>query len=163
MLQNRIRPVHLVLGTALLAGLGAWSGCANQAGPSTAPGKASANVQANSLYQRLGGAPAVRQMVDYWVDSVAKDPRIDQRFSQTNLAAFKQRLTAQIGELTGGPEIYLGKDMRTAHKGMNISDAEWHAFMEDLGTALTALHVPTVEHQELLVKLEPMRRDVVGK
>jgi hemoglobin len=116
-----------------------------------------------SLYDRLGGTPAITAVVDDFVANVAADKRINGRFANANIDRLKQMLVAQICAGTGGPCTYTGRDMQSAHKGMNISDAEFGALVEDLVTTLDKFKVPAKEKQELLAVLGPMKPAIVGQ
>ena len=116
-----------------------------------------------SLYDRLGGKPAITAVVDDFVANVAADKRINGRFANANIDRLKQMLVAQICAGTGGPCSYTGRDMQSAHKGMNISDAEFGALVEDLVTTLDKFKVPTKEKQDLLAVLGPMKPAIVGQ
>lgn len=116
-----------------------------------------------SLYQRLGGGDAIAAVVDDFVGNVAADPRINQRFSRTDIPRLKRLLVEQLCQGTGGPCVYSGRDMKTAHAGMNVSEAEFNALVEDLGKTLDRFKVPQKEQKELLAILGPMKRDVVTK
>jgi hemoglobin len=85
-----------------------------------------------SLYQRLGGLKAIEVVVDDFVAFVAADKRINARFAQTDVPRLKQRLVEQVCQGTGGPCTYQGRDMASTHKGMNITDSEFSALVEDL-------------------------------
>lgn len=139
----------------------AWMGGCAQSPATTAP--AAGAMNADSLYARLGGETGIRQLADGWVTRVTEDQRINEHFAKANPADLKTKLTAQLGEITGGPQIYIGKDMKTAHQGMNVTDADWKAFLEDLKGAMNAQKVPALEQEELLVKIEPMKNDIVGQ
>jgi hemoglobin len=69
----------------------------------------------------------------------------------------------QVCEATGGPCRYTGRDMRAAHAGTRISDAEFDALVEDLVRSLDKLRVPTVEQRALLGLLGGLRPQVVGQ
>jgi hemoglobin len=141
------------LAAALLAlSLLALSACSNTA----------MNKEA-SLYDRLGGKPAVTAVVDDFVANVAADTRINGRFANANIGRLKQMLVEQICAGTGGPCVYAGRDMQSAHKGMNISDAEFGALVEDLVTTLDKFKVPAKEKQDLLSVLGPMKPAIVGQ
>ena len=75
----------------------------------------------------------------------------------------KSNLADQICEATGGPCSYLGKDMKTTHKGMKITEAEWNATVENLVKALDKHKVDAKDKQELLGALGPMKKDIVGQ
>jgi hemoglobin len=70
-------------------------------------------------------------------------------------------LVNQIGQATGGPEKYTGRDMKTAHAGMMITKAHFDALVEDLVKALDQFKVPEREKNELLGLLGPMEKDIV--
>jgi hemoglobin len=126
-----------------------------------APGAPAAKVDPASLYARLGGGKAIGAVVDKFVEKVAADVRINARFAKVDIALFKKRLVQQVGQATGGPEKYEGKDMKTVHEGMKISDGDFDAVVEDLVGALNDLKVPDKEKGELMAKLAPMRGDIV--
>ena len=118
---------------------------------------------ARPLYDRLGGKGAIAAVVEDFVGRVAKDPRINARFSNTDIPHLKQMLTEQICEASGGPCKYTGKDMKTSHAGLKISDDEFNAMVEDLQAALTALHVATAEQRDLIGAIAPMKPDIVNQ
>jgi hemoglobin len=114
-----------------------------------------------SLYERLGGKPAIAAAVDQFVANVAADNRISGRFAATDIPKLKQHLVDQVCEGTGGPCTYKGRDMKSTHAGMRISEAEFGALVEDLVKALNTLKVPPREQQDLLAILSPMKKDIV--
>jgi len=75
----------------------------------------------------------------------------------------KSNIADQICDATGGPCSYLGRDMKTTHKGMKITEAEWNATVENLGKALDKNQVGAKEKQELIGALAPMKGDIVGQ
>src|SRR5580658_6280392 len=128
----------------------------------------SAALQAKdtSLYQRLGGKPAITAVVDEFVARVAADSRINAFFAATaadpqRLAAFKGKLVDQICQASGGPCKYTGKDMKSAHAGMGIREADFNALVEDLVGALDKLKVAAADKNTLLGVLGPMKGDIV--
>lgn len=114
-----------------------------------------------SLYERLGGKPAITAAVDQFVANVAADPRINGRFAATDIPKLKRHLVDQLCAGTGGPCTYEGRDMKRTHTGMKISEAEFGALVEDLVKSLNTLKVPTREQQDLLAILGPMKKDIV--
>ena len=121
-----------------------------------------------SLYHRLGGKTAIKAVVDEFVNNVAGDSRINSFFAKTaadpkRLKKFKGLLVDQICQASGGPCHYKGKDMKTAHKGMGVSGADFGALVEDLVKALDKFKVGETEKNELLGALGPMKGDIVEK
>ena len=116
-----------------------------------------------TLYERLGGKPAITAVVDDFIGNVAGDTRINKRFANADIPRLKTRLVDQVCEATGGPCKYTGANMRDAHAGMNITDAEFNALVEDLAKSLDKLKVPAKEKNELLGALGGMKGDIVGR
>ena len=116
-----------------------------------------------SLYERLGGKPAITAVIDDFVGNVAGDTRINKRFGGADIPRLKARLVDQVCEASGGPCKYTGASMRDAHKGMNITDAEFGALVEDLVKSLDTFKVPAKEKGELLGALGGMKGDIVGR
>jgi hemoglobin len=121
------------------------------------------SAQQASLYQRLGGKPAIRAVVDDFVGNVAADKRINAFFAKANIPRLKQRLVEQICAGSGGPCTYRGRSMKAAHKGMGVADVHFNALVEDLQITLNKFAVPKREQGELLALLGPMRRDIVER
>jgi hemoglobin len=121
-----------------------------------------------SLYDRLGGKKAITAVVDEFVGRVAADNRINQFFAATasnpaQLASFKMKLVDPICEASGGPCKYTGKDMKTAHRGMGVSTADFNALVEDLVGALDKFKVGAADKNQLLGVLGPMQGQIVEK
>jgi hemoglobin len=115
------------------------------------------------LYERLGGLPAIQAVIDDFVANVAADARINKQFAQTDIPRLKKNLVDQVCQATGGPCKYTGLDMKTAHKGMKITDADFNALVEDLVKSLDKFKVPAKEKNELLTALASMKPDIVGQ
>jgi hemoglobin len=130
-----------------------------------ATGPAGTPVAKKSLYERLGGEPAITRVVDDLIVLVVADPNIrpihKKHFMAEDVAALKKKLVDQIGEATGGPQKYMGKNMKDAHKGMQITDADFDALAADVAKALDQNKVGKAEKDELLGMLASMRADVV--
>jgi hemoglobin len=116
-----------------------------------------------SLYQRLGGKEAITAVVDDFIGNVAADARINKRFANANIPRLKMLLVEQICAASGGPCTYTGRDMTTAHTGMNIQSAEFDALVEDLVKSLDKFKVPEREQGELLGALGGMKPAIVNK
>lgn len=123
----------------------------------------SAMMEKQSLYDRLGGKPAITAVVDDFIGNVAGDTRINRRFADANIPQLKAMLVDQICQAGGGPCTYKGQTMKAAHKGMKITEAEFNALVEDLVKSLDKLKVGAREKNELLAALGGMKGDIVGQ
>src|SRR5437763_153264 len=84
---------------------------------------------AASLYERLGGKPAITAVVEDFVGNVAGDARINARFANADIPRLKTMLVDQVCAASGGPCKYTGADMRSAHRGMKITEGEFNALV----------------------------------
>jgi len=117
-----------------------------------------------SLYERLGGEPAVQAVASGLVDRILADTRVNKWFTHAastpeNTKAYKAKLSAFICQAVGGPCQYTGRDMVTAHKGRGVTNEAFAAVAEDLSAQLDALKVPAREKGEvmqLVGSLKPM-------
>jgi hemoglobin len=137
-------------------------GSKKDAEPATSASTEAAAPQ-ETLYVRLGGEAAIKAVVDEFVSNVGADTRINSYFANANLDRLKGHLVNQIGQASGGPQQYTGRDMKTTHAGMGIDGPAFDALVEDLVKALDKFAVPEQEKGELLGVLGPMKSDIVEK
>ena len=119
-----------------------------------------------SLYQQLRGREGIAIVVDDFVANVVADNRINARFKGLQPAQvfkLKSHLADQICDASGGPCAYLGRDMKTTHTGVGITEADWNATVEALVKALDKNNVAAGAKSALLATLGPMKPDIVGQ
>lgn len=157
------------LGVIFLATTAAWAdhhqSHHTKAGKGTAP--AAGQPMANSLYSRLGGAPAIALVVDDFVERILvnktllANPAIKSAIDRTNKPALKFHATAQVCMVTGGPCKYTGRTMKESHKDMNISEGDWNAMVDDFKASLDKFKVPQKEQDELVAIVATTKNDIV--
>jgi hemoglobin len=123
---------------------------------------------ATPLYVRLGSNVGISTVIDDFLGKVAADKRINSFFSAAvadpaRLTKLRNNLINQVGQASGGAEKYTGLDMKTAHKGMKITDANFSALVEDLTASLVKYNVQSKAKIELLGALGGMKADIVGQ
>ena len=118
-----------------------------------------ASLEHASLYWRLGGPDAINAAVDETIKLSKADPRLAGRITGGCAGKLKEQLCAA----TGGPCTYTGRDMKTAHTGLKITEAEFGAVGENLVKVLDAFKVPEKEKGELLGLIMPMKGEIVGQ
>jgi len=125
-----------------------------------------------SLYERLGGEPAIRAVVDDFVAYAAPDPAVnftrkghpnEWQPTDANVAKLKRHLVQFIAKAAGGPQTYEGRDMVTVHTGMGITNEEFNAAAGDLKKALDKNNVPSNLQDELIAVVETTRAQIVNK
>ncbi|MBI3995146.1 MAG: group 1 truncated hemoglobin [Nitrospirae bacterium] len=134
----------------ILSGILIVAGCA---APTTKP-------QA-TLYDRLGGKPAITAVVSDFIDLVGQDARVLHSPAPARVPVIKTLLVEMVCQASGGPCTYSGRDMKKTHAGMGISNAEFEAVVDDLVKTLNQYKVPEMEKNDLLALLAPMRKDIV--
>ena len=117
-----------------------------------------------TLYKRLGGYDAIAAVTDDFVGRLVGDDRFARFFaghSDDSKARIRQLIVDQLCAATGGPCIYIGRDMKTSHAGLGITDADWDAAVALLVASLDKFQVPQKEKDELLGLLGPLESDIV--
>lgn len=123
--------------------------------------------QEKSLYQRLGGVYNIATVVDDFIDRIMVDPRlnanprVDEAHHRVSPAGFKYLVTEMVCWAAGGPQQYTGRSMRDSHQHLQITAAEWDAFMDDFQQTLDKFKVPEQEQKELIAIVESTKKDIV--
>ena len=113
------------------------------------------------LYERLGGAQRIAAVVDDALDRHAVNPLLAPRFAGKDLPRLKQLGTQFFCMGSGGSQAYEGRDMRTAHSGMNISEQEFIAAIDDIVAALQAQGIAAPEVNEVVGILYSLKGEVL--
>ena len=91
----------------------------------------------NSLYERLGSANGIAKLVDDVIAAHLANPIVKTRFENIKDLDHAKKMAREFFSAgAGGPVTYTGKDMLTAHKGMNISEQEYLAVTDDIVGAM---------------------------
>ena len=125
-----------------------------------------AKAEDKSLYQRLGGYDAIAAVSDEFIARLTNDEqekRFFIGFSTDSKLRIRQLLVDLVCKSTGGPCVYTGRDMKTAHAGAGITKADWDRSLKIFGEVLNKFKVPEKEQQELAALLLPLEKDVVDK
>lgn len=119
-----------------------------------------------SLYQRLGGYDAIAAVVDDFIGRLATDKRFEKfftGFSNDSKKRLRQHILDQFCVAAGGPCVYLGRDMKTTHGGLGITEADWDVAAKHLVAALDRYKVPQPEKDELMAFVGTQKKDIVEK
>ncbi len=118
------------------------------------------------LYKRLGGYDAIAAVVDDFIPRLANDAQLGRFFTGMSADSGKrvrQLIVDQVCAATGGPCLYVGRDMKTAHAGLGITEADWDIAVRHLVTTLDKFRVPAREKNEVLGALGGMKDQIVEK
>ena len=114
-----------------------------------------------TLYQRLGGAEGLSAIVDDVLKNHLNNPIVAVRFESKDLEQLHRLAVEFFGMGSGGPEKYTGRDMLTTHKGMNISEQEFIAVIDDILDALDKHQIDEVTKNEVLGILYSLKSEIV--
>jgi len=136
--------------------------CAGTPPHSDAPAQSAATT-GDAFYKALGGTEGITKVVDAFFRRLNNDARINTLFRNVDHDDLRRLVIEQLCEATGGPCKYTGRSMEEAHSGLNLKNADFDAFVEDLKGGMSDCKVPYADQQKLIAMLAPMRKDVVGK
>ena len=125
-----------------------------------------APAQQVTLYKRLGGYDAMIAVTDDFLGRLSVDPQFSRFFSghsTDSIKRLRQHVVDFLCSATGGPCVYLGRDMKTSHAGLGITGAEWDASVKSLVATLDKLNVPAKEKDEVLGAVGSLKKDIVDK
>jgi hemoglobin len=119
-----------------------------------------------TLYLRLGGYDALAAVTDDFITHLANDPQLGRFFtglSTDSKVRVRQHVVDFLCVATGGACKYTGRDMKTAHTGLNISEADWNTSVKYLVGTLDKFKVPEKEKSEVLMAISGLKGDIVGR
>lgn len=146
-LTRRMTALALTLMTGFIS-LGAFAGDEEAAGP--------------SLYERLGAGDGITKIVSDTVALHHENPAIGHYFADVDDEQLITHVAAFFAAGTGGPANYEGRDMTSAHAGMNMSEADFDSAVADVMTALGASNIDDASKAEVAAILESLRPAVMG-
>lgn len=120
----------------------------------------------STLYERLGGAPALDAAVDIFYRKVLSDARISDFFDDVDMDRQSAKQKAFLTMVTGGPAHYTGKDMRVGHANLvrrGLNDTHVDAVIENLAETLKELGVSDAEIAEVGALANSVRDDVLNR
>ena len=120
----------------------------------------------NSLYKRLGGAPAIKAAVDVFYGKVLADERIRHFFDGVDMERQRAKQRGFLTMVTGGPNAYTGKDMREGHRHLvarGLNDSHVDAVIENLAATLRELGVSEDEISQVGALANSVRDDVLDR
>ena len=119
-----------------------------------------------TLYERLGGAPALDAAVGLFYGKVLADPRISRFFESVDMKRQANKQKAFLAMVTGGPTRYTGKHMREGHAHLvaqGLDDSHVDAVIEDLAATLRELGVGEADIADVGALANSVRDDVLGR
>lgn len=121
-----------------------------------------------SLFEQLGGREGIFSIVEDTVEAHLNNPAVSARFSPflerpEHLVIIKGHTVDFFSAGSGGPAVYGGKDMVTAHTGMNISPAEYMHVVDDIFIALDKNGIDENAKKDVLSILWSLKGMIIAK
>jgi hemoglobin len=117
-----------------------------------------------TLYERLGGYDAISAVANDLLGRLQADSQLArywQHRGEDGIGREKQLLIDFLCSSAGGPLYYTGREMRTSHKGMQISEIDWSTFLGHLNATLDAFEVPRAERDDVIAFVQSTKPDIV--
>jgi hemoglobin len=123
-------------------------------------------VAETSLYARLGGYDAIAAATDDLLGRLTSDPQIGvywKGHSKDSMRRDRQLVVDFLCAAFGGPTVYRGRDMKTSHEGLGISESDWQVFVKHTVATLDAFGVQGKEREEFLAAAASLKGDIVER
>lgn len=119
----------------------------------------------SSLYARMGGDEVIAPMASEFIDWIVIDDRLKRLFgthyTEAQFKAIRRHVVEFLCQITGGPCVYTGRDMKTTHRGLGITDDDWVTAADLLTAALDKYRVPAPEQVEFMRIVTSLKGDIV--
>jgi hemoglobin len=122
---------------------------------------AQAAPQNDQLYKAFGEKAGLVTLMDDFMIRLLADPRTGPHFKPSNQQRVKEQLVDQLCQLSGGPCVYKGADMKSAHANLDIKKSDFNALVEVLQQSMDARGIPFRTQNQMLALLAPMHRDTI--
>ena len=117
-----------------------------------------------TLYERLGGYDAISAVVKDLMPRLMSDSRLGRFWENRGADGInreEQLLIDFLCSSAGGPLLYTGRDNKTSHKGMGISESDWEKFIAHLNATLDNFQLPQQERSDVIGFIESTKADIV--
>ena len=116
-----------------------------------------------SIYELIGGEPALVAVVDDFYERVLGDPQLAPFFAGANMPKLKGRQVEFFAAALGGPDVYRGGSMRQVHAGRGIGQADFDKVAVHLGGALATAGVPAETIAQIAATITPLASEIVSR
>lgn len=121
------------------------------------------DMQALTLYDKLGGEKYIEKIVDAFYQYILADDSINHFFAGTDMEKQRRHQTAFISYALGGSKPYTGRSMEKAHTGLNIQPEHTDAVLKHLSNAMALHGVTPQEINEIIAKVSQLKQAIEYK
>ena len=115
-----------------------------------------------SLYERVGGEPAILAAVENLYERVLADPALAPFFQNVQMETVKLHQRTFLAHVLGGPGQASAADIQRAHAKHAIGQRHFYAVSDHIVDALYSLGVDVDTIAEIITLLAPLSRQIVN-
>ena len=108
-------------------------------------------------------AAAIRAAVDIFYGKLLADPALRGVFRDVDMPRLKGHQRAFVLQALGGASLYAGRDLQTAHLGLQIDDAQFTVALAHLVESLREVGVADEVIERAHADIEELRGLIVAK
>lgn len=119
-----------------------------------------------SLFQELGGATAIKQVVNAFYFKVLAHPEVQEFFANTDMEEQRKKQTKFLSYVFGGLPNYPGKSMRESHKPLvekGLNDRHVDVILELLEETLREFEIGEEKIKQVIAIGESVRDEVLNR
>ena len=116
-----------------------------------------------SMYDRIGGGPAVRDVVEQLYEWILADKQLLPYFDGVDISRVKRHMAALLSQVLGGPQAYAGGDLGAAHSRLAVTPEHYGRVVDLAAAALLLAHAPRDVVAAVEGVLEATRPQIVGQ
>jgi hemoglobin len=127
---------------------------------------AGAGAKMTSLYEQLGGEPAVSAAVETFYRKMLSDERVAKFFDDIDMDGQMAKQKGFLTMVLGGPNHYTSKDMRSGHQHLvarGLNDQHVDIVIEHLGGTLEEMGATTEQVTQVAALANSVRDDVLNR
>ena len=124
--------------------------------------RATAPVEPSTIYDAIGGYPAIELVVEDFYRRVLADDRLSGFFTGSNMNRLKGKQVEFFAATLGGPEPYTGAPMKQVHQGRGIMMSHFGLVAGHLADALSEAGVPPATVEEIISAIAPLAADIAS-
>lgn len=117
----------------------------------------------STLYDKLGGQPALEQIVDELHKRIATDSLLNPIFAGTDMVKQRNHLVAFLSQIFEGPKQYTGRPMDKTHAGMNLQQPHFDAIAKHLSEAMAVRGESPEDTKAALERVSNMKGAILNK
>ncbi len=152
-----------VIALALGGGISCCTAPSPDADKAAADKAALAKSDPKSIYFRLGGQPAVDAAVELFYKKVLADKSVNHHFEGINLDKQRAKQKQFLAAAFGGPVPYTGKDLRKAHRNLDLKESDFNAIAGHLQATLKELKIDDKLIAEVMAVAASTKDEVLDK